>query len=294
MLDALTGTEAHALLDGVHAAGATTFDLAHAYGAGASERIVGEWMARRGNRDELLLITKGGHPSAERRRITAEDVRTDLESSLQRLRVEAVDLYLLHRDDESVPVERIVGFLSELVARGRVRAYGVSNWGHERVAAANAYAESEGLPKVAASSPHFSLAVPREPPWPECVSIAGPEGADARAYYRDSGVPVLAWSSLAMGYFEGANSAVGREQAMSERVFGTPENEARRQRARVLARERGSSPTEVAFLYALGHPVGAHPIVGCRTVEEYRALARAARRPLSRQEIAFLDGTTEP
>lgn len=306
MLDALSRSAAFELLDGVAELGATTFDLAHAYGGGASESLLGEWLLRHGRREDLFLITKGGHPSGERRRIQRDAVRSDLETSLQRLGTDHVDLYLLHRDDEDVPVDEIVTFIDELRREGLMRAYGASNWRHERIAEARAYARRHGLHQMIASSPHFSLAVPTEPPWPGCVSIAGPEGAAARAYHRRERLPVLAWSSLAMGYFAlddrglgaaaggGAAPAVrGREQSMSERVFGAPANAARRRRARTLARAHGDSATQVAFRYALSQPLEVHPIVGCRSVSEYAALQDASRRPLSADETRWLEQGAE-
>lgn len=303
MLDALPRDEALDLLTGVTDLGGTTFDLAHAYGGGVSETLMGEWMRQHGVRDELFLITKGGHPADGRRRIGRKDVRSDLAMSLDRLGTDYIDLYLLHRDDEDVPVDEIVTFFDELFSEGLIRAYGGSNWRHERFEAAREYARRNNLCEPLATSPHFSLAVPTQTPWPGCVSIAGEEGTAARAYYARDRIPVLAWSSLAMGYFALGNpdddagkvphdpstTGMGREQSMSQQVFSSPMNDSRRERARSIARAHGDTPTQVAFRYALSTTLVVHPIVGCRTSAEYAALQEAARRPLSAAEVRWLE-----
>lgn len=296
MLDALPRSGVFDLLDGLAELGATTFDLAHSYGGGVSESLFGEWLRRSGcDREGLFLITKGGHPLGERRRVTRDDVRTDLEASLERLGTDRVDLYLLHRDDEDVAVAEIVTFVDDLRREGLIRAYGASNWRHERIEQARAFARHHDREEMVASSPHFSLAVPLEPPWPGCVSIAGQDEATARAYYRRERLPVLAWSSLAMGYFAldddpaASGAVVGREQSLSRRVFDDPTNAARRRRARTLGRAVGDSATQIAFRYTRSHAMDVHPIVGCRTVAEYAALSDAARRPLAPDEVRWLE-----
>jgi aryl-alcohol dehydrogenase-like predicted oxidoreductase len=87
-----------ALLDRVVAAGGTTFDTAHVYGNGRCEIMLGRWLQARGVRDEVVLLGKGAHHSAERQRVTPADITADLHESLERLQTDHVDLYLLHRE----------------------------------------------------------------------------------------------------------------------------------------------------------------------------------------------------
>ena len=191
------------LLDGVFAAGGTTFDTAHGYGGGDCERVLGAWMERRGNREQVVILTKGCHPNKDRDRVTPSDLTSDLMDSLARLRTDYVDLYLLHRDDPTRPVDAIVATMAEHHAAGRIHAYGGSNWSVPRIEEANAYAARHGLPAFAASSPNYSLAVQLRAPWAGCLSIGGPEAAGDRAWYRRTQLPVFSWSSLAGGFFSG-------------------------------------------------------------------------------------------
>jgi aryl-alcohol dehydrogenase-like predicted oxidoreductase len=287
-LTRMTPTEAEGLLDAVTAEGATTFDLAENYGRGVSEAAFGRWLASRGGRHSLFLITKGGHPYDGRNRVTEADVSADLFGSLERLGTDAVDLYLLHRDDEDVPVGEVIDMLHAHVQAGLVGAYGVSNWRWERIAAANDYALSRGLPPLAASSNHFSLAVPLEAPWPGSVSIAGPAKAKEREFYLKTGMPVLAWSSLAMGYFAATADTPAPQQEVS--VFDTPANAGRRDRVMGLARARGLTPSQVALAYTLSQPMSMHAIVGCRSGAEFRELRAAAELQLTPAELSLLEG----
>ena len=154
-----------ALLDEIHSLGCNTFDTAHVYGNGDGERTLGRWIHERDIRDEIVIITKGAHHNADRSRVTPFDITSDLYDSLARLKVEAIDLYLLHRDDPAVPVGPIIDVLNEHQAAGRIGAFGGSNWTHERIQEANAYTQAHGLLPFAVGSPQFSLAEMMQPPW---------------------------------------------------------------------------------------------------------------------------------
>ena len=172
-----------ALLDAVYDQGVTAFDTARHYGNG-NEAVVGRWVRERGLRDRVVIVGKGAHHSPERNRVTPEDIADDLDESLRQFGFDTIDLYLLHRDDPSVPVGPIVEALNEHQRAGKIRAFGSSNWDHERIAEANAYAEAHGLIPFAASSPQFSLVEQVDAPWPGCISIGGPNGAAAREWYQ--------------------------------------------------------------------------------------------------------------
>jgi aryl-alcohol dehydrogenase-like predicted oxidoreductase len=175
--------------------GINLFDTAQVYGRERSA-LLGKWIKERNLSDEVVVLAKGAH-HGERQRVTPADITTDLEQSLDWLQADHVDLYVLHRDDPSVPVEPIVDILNEHKKAGKIGAFGGSNWSHKRVAAANSYAKEHGLTPFAVSSPNFSLAEMVEEPWTNCVSISGPEGLDARDWYAKSDVALVPWSSLA-------------------------------------------------------------------------------------------------
>jgi aryl-alcohol dehydrogenase-like predicted oxidoreductase len=121
--------EAFAIMDAAWAAGITTFDTADAYGGGRSETWIGEWRRSRGIDSGLVLSTKVFNPmdEGEDRGLAPARVRRQLESSLRRLGVERVDMYLTHEPDPETPLAETLGAMEELVAEGKVGAVGASN-----------------------------------------------------------------------------------------------------------------------------------------------------------------------
>ncbi|MDQ4127046.1 MAG: aldo/keto reductase, partial [Actinomycetota bacterium] len=191
------------LLDEVFELGGTTFDTAHQYGGGDSERTFGRWVRERDLREEVVVIGKGAHHNADRKRVTPFDITADLFDSLSRFGFDYVDLYLLHRDDPSVPVGPIVEVLNEHLSEGRIMAFGGSNWNPERLREANEYAGENDLVPFVASSPNLSLAEQAVEPWPDCVSLSGRKGQKDREWYARERMPLFTWSSLAGGFFSG-------------------------------------------------------------------------------------------
>ena len=287
--------EGFALLDGVFERGGTTFDTAHGYGGGDADRVLGLWMEARGNRDRVVIVGKGCHHNVDRRRVTPYDLASDLMDTLARLRTDHVDLYLLHRDDPSLPVGPIMDALADHQEAGRIRAFGGSNWSPRRIQEANAYAEEHGLPPMRASSPNFSLAVQRREPWAECLSISGPDGAQDRDWYRLTRMPLLVWSSLAGGFFSGAlrrdnlDTFTDYYMRLSAETYGTEDNFRRYDAANAIAGARGLSVATVALAYLFGTGLNVFPLVGARTVEEFAASTRAAELDLSAEEMAALE-----
>src|SRR5215207_7447364 len=125
------------VLDAYVAAGGNAVDTAHSYACGESERLLGRWLSARGNREKMVVIDKGCHPTeGQPRRVTPRCIRDDIEESLTRLDLPYVDLFLLHRDDEKVGVGSLIDALNSELEAGRVRAFGASNWKRTRLAEA--------------------------------------------------------------------------------------------------------------------------------------------------------------
>jgi aryl-alcohol dehydrogenase-like predicted oxidoreductase len=242
-------------------------------------------MASRRNRDRLLLVGKGGHPYPVVRpnRLGANDLAGDLHASLRRLGTDRFDLYLLHRDHPTMPLEPILEALLGHQRAGKIGAFGVSNWTHARVAALDALARSAGS-RVAASSPHFSLAEWDFDPYGGCVSIAGDAGADARAFYTRSQMPVLAWSPLCGGYFSDR----------SAQAYESAANGVRRRRAERLAYERGVDLVTIVLAYLFHQPFPVFPVVSVSSAEHARSCLAAEKCELSEAEVAWLSDGDGP
>lgn len=275
-----------ALLDAWREAGGNAIDTAHIYQGGASERAIGEWMQARGCREEMVIVTKGAHPNADRKRVTPEDITCDLRDSLARLKTDVIDLYLLHRDDPDIPVGPIVEILNEHLGAGRIRAFGASNWTPERIEEANAYAASRGLRGFSASSPHLSLAVPAEPIWPGCVDARDER---SRRWYERTRMPLFAWSAQARGFFSGLHAPGRVEDELIARCYATPDNWERLRRARALGKRKGFSAIQVALAWVLHQPFPVYALVGPRNIAELRSCVAALDLELTAEELRWLD-----
>jgi aryl-alcohol dehydrogenase-like predicted oxidoreductase len=265
-----------AVLDAWVEAGGSVIDTAHVYEDGGAEQVLGEWLReRQGVRERLAIVTKGAHPEGDRRRVTPADIASDLGESMARLGG-PVDVYLLHRDDPAVEVGPLVDALEGHRRAGDLRAWGVSNWTLERIKAADGYAAAAGVPGVWCNSPHLSLAVQNAPPWPGCLSACD---GGARAWHAGTGLPLLAWSAQAGGYFAGAAS----------HVYDNEPNRERRARARELGRRAGASANAVALAWVLAQPFPVLAVIGPHSVEHLHASLEALDVELGADDVRWLN-----
>lgn len=250
----VTGDAADHLVSDFLEAGGNFIDTAHCYsfwesaGAGCSEREVGASLRRLGAWDQVVVGTKGGHPAVGEGYprpdyyLAPEVISSDVEDSLERLGCERIDLYYLHRDDTRVPAEEVMDALNAEVEHGRLRYLAASNWSTERMAAANDYAARTGKRGFVASQVQWSLAVPTWKPGPDPTTRY--VTAEDAAWHQETGIPIVAYSATASGYFAGAEGGT--------RAYETPENTARKARAAQLATELGCTPNQIALAYLRG------------------------------------------
>ncbi len=283
------------LLDAVYAQGINTFDTARVYGNG-SEIALGQWIAKRGLWEKVNVITKGCHPDGERKRVSRADILSDCGESLERLGVEKIDGYLLHRDDPEVPVGEIVETLNDLKEEGKIGAFGGSNWTHGRIAEANAWAEKHGMTGFTMSSPQYSLAVQVVDPWGgKALSIAGPKEAEARAFHRQAEIPVLAYSSLGRGFMTGKVLSARPEEAgkvldqYAMKGFAFPENFERLRRAEELGKKYGKTVAQIALAWLLGQKEDVYPILSVSRGERMKSNLEALEISLTAQELKWLN-----
>jgi aryl-alcohol dehydrogenase-like predicted oxidoreductase len=283
------------LLDAIFELGCNSFDTAHGYGGGENERIVGAWINERGIRNEVVVVGKGAHPNQDRKRVYPFDISSDLFDSLARFKFDYIDLYLLHRDDPSVPVGEIVDVLNEHHRAGRIKAFGGSNWSPTRLQEANDYAKANGLVPFVASSPNYSLAEQVREPWAGCISIGGPNQSEVRAWYEQTDMPIISWSSLAGGFFSGRFRRDNLDTFTD--YFGKlcvdsycyEDNFKRLDRAEQLANEMGYSIAQIAMAFILNQPLNVFPLVGCNTADEFRANMAALDIQFDRATVDWLD-----
>jgi aryl-alcohol dehydrogenase-like predicted oxidoreductase len=279
-----TEGEAHAILDAAWEAGITTLDTADAYGGGRSETYIGNWLRSKGPevRERVVLTTKTFNPLSEGEDsgLAPARIRRQIETSLTRLGVDAVDLYLPHAMDPATPVAETIGAFEELRAEGKIRAYGGSNvdsaWLEEAL--------THGRPEWVQNS--YSLLE------------RGDESSVLPIVERE-GLGYTPFSPLAGGWLTGKYRR-GEEAPAGSRMTLRPEPyrhleddvvydalEAFEERAR----EQATSPAALALAWLLGHPHVTAVVIGPRRPDQLRPALDALRLELSppeREQIAGL------
>ncbi len=274
------------MLDTFFEAGGNTLDTAHIYGGGNSERLIGQWMQERGNREDVFLIDKGGHPyGGQPNRVSPEYIKHDLDENLTRLNTDYIDLYMLHRDDPTMPVSTIIDYLNEEIDAGRIRTIAASNWEPNRIVEANTYASKNNLSGFVSCSNNISLAVPMEPMWGGCVNVDD----DARRWHVESQFPLMPWSSQARGFFSGAFTQDNPNNGDMVRVYYNDDNFERLARAKQLGNKKGFSAIQVSLAYCVHLPFPIFPIVGPANLEEMESSLGALNLELSDDEMSWLN-----
>lgn len=277
--------EGFALIDAFAEAGGNFLDTARIYSdwvpgeSQRSERILGDYLAARGRREQWVIATKGCHPdwgSMSVPRVSPEHIRADLRESLRILRLEYVDLYYLHRDDPAVPVEPIVDTLEDCVRQGLIRAYGCSNWHAGRIRAANAHARAIGGGGFAANQMLWSLGSSRMLPHPDRTLVAWDD--EMAALHRNEPILAAPYSSQANGFFSkllGETSARA-PSVLANSLYNTAANQRIGEALRLLARDAGQpvSALVLAFLLEQDFPVA--PIVGPKSLTQLKSCLRGA------------------
>ena len=273
--------ETNEYLDAYAKMGGNFLDTARIYGdiangvCGISERAVGNWIAARHNRDDLVIGTKGGHPRVESMnvgRLDRDSLTRDMHESLNDLMIDQVDIYWLHRDDVTRPVGDILETLNTFIADGYTRAIGVSNWAPARIREANEYAKQHGMTGFYANQPQFSLARQDLVEDPTLYQM----DAEMYAFHVETGMPCVSFSSQAKGFFikyheGGADSMPDK----AKRRFMTPDNMAIYDKLVKLSAETGYSVGALSLAYLTCNKFDIYPIVGVSSMKQVMALAEA-------------------
>ncbi|PWW60376.1 aldo/keto reductase [Actinokineospora spheciospongiae] len=250
--------------DAYWSAGGRAFDTAWLYGfdygPGCCERAFGEWADSRGLNDEVWVLAKGAHTPE----CSPDRIEIQLDESLDRMRRGDAAMYMLHRDNEDVPVGEFVTALVDLVKRGVIGGYGMSNWTLPRLRAAVGYAGRHGLPAPSGVSNQFSLVEMVNPIYPGTISANTP---DWRSWLESSGVVLYPWASQGRGCHAVADDDELRTGPLA-RSWYSEANLERVRRTRLLAERWGVSPTGLALAWTRSRPFPVSPLIGPRQVDE--------------------------
>lgn len=278
------------VLDAFAAGGGSFVDTADVYSAwkpgnagGESERIIGAWMASRGNRDDVVVATKTGSLAA-RHGLGDATVKASVREALARLGTDRIDLYYAHRDDPETPIEAQVRTFGDLVADGTILAIGLSNYSPDRLRAWIATADALGLPRPAAIQTRYSLVCRHEYERDDAPVVA------------ETGLASFPYSTLGSGFlsgkYRGEADLVGERAGAAKRYLdagGLPVVDA----LAGIADARGVAPTTVALAWLLARGVTA-PIASASRASQVPALLAATALRLTDDEVAALDAASAP
>jgi aryl-alcohol dehydrogenase-like predicted oxidoreductase len=287
-----TATEAasFAVLDAMAAAGLNFIDTADVYSVwvpghrgGESETVIGNWLKRSAKRQDVVIATKVGMEMApDRKGLSATHIVRSVEASLRRLQSDYIDLYFSHCDDASVPMEETLGAYQKLIAQGKVRAIGASNFTAARLAEALEVSRRNGLPRYEVLQPHYNLY--------------------ARSDYESSLEPlcleqqigVVSYFALAAGFLSGKYRTPA-DASKSARGKGIVDKFLNERGLRILAalddvgRRYNASPASVALAWQIARPSITAPIASATTVIQLGELVAATQLELDRAAIEQLN-----
>jgi len=281
----------HALLDGFVEAGLNAIDTADVYSrwapghrGGESETVIGNWLrGGPGRRDKVLILTKVGMDLGEDRKgLSARWIERAAEDSLRRLGTDRIDLYQSHRFDGDVPQEETLRAYERLIASGKVRAVGCSNFDAGQLRAAIDVAGAAGLPRYESLQPEYNL-----------YDRAGFDGPLRDLAIREE-VGVITYYSLASGFLSGKyrGRADTEGRARGGRVAERYLND---RGARILAAldevsaRLNAKPAEVALAWLIAREGVTAPIASATGPEQLASLVRAVHLTLPAEEVGVLD-----
>lgn len=286
------------LLDLFVELGGNLMDSSHNYADWAceiksiSEKTIGKWMKLRNNRSRMIVSTKGACPESKGRffRLGRDDIMSDLNSSLQNLQTDCIDLYWLHRDDPSVSAEHILDTLLEAVDAGKIRYFACSNWTLSRIQEVQRLAEAKGRQGFCASQIMWSLAQPNRENMSDKTIVVMDEGT--KAYHARTQMAVVPFSSQAGGFFGGKYSREeqdSRKQSSVGKIYFNDTNFGRLERVQEVASRLDTTPNAVALACLFNHPFAVFPIVGSHTDEQLSDSCQAGDLRLDEATARYIE-----
>ena len=278
--------QSQAVLDAYVEAGGNFIDTANSYLVkhGDSERIIGRWMADRGNRDQLVVATKVGGGKGAVRSLSAETIKSEAQASLERLQTDVIDIYYAHFDDEDTPLEESLRAFDELVQAGKVRHIAASNYSPERLTRGARAAEAEGARRV-----HGAAAALQ----PRRARVRAHDAAGRRRVGPRGAPLLLAGQGLPdrqvpAGRRGRRDPSAPRAPAPTWRDGGEAVLEALDE----VAASHDTTVAAVALAWLLAHPRVVAPIASARTTEQLEQILPAATLELTPDEVDRLSATT--
>lgn len=276
-----------ALLDRFVERGFNAIDTADVYSSwapgltgGESETVLGNWLAKRGRREDIVLMTKVGMWEP-RKGLAAANIEAAVNDSLKRLQTDYLDVYFAHIDDQDVPLEEALAAFAKLIEAGKVRAIGASNYTAARLRQSLAISKAQGLPRYEVMQPKYNL-YDRADFEPELAGVAA-----------EHELGVVSYFSLASGFLTGKYSKVEDVEgsARAGLLQGYFDERGRKLLSvlREVANDVSATPAQVALAWLMGRPNVTAPIASATSLSQLDELMGAAALSLPESAIERLE-----
>ena len=284
----------HRLLDAFVDAGFNLIDTADSYSrwveghsGGESETVIGNWIAKRGRHDDVVIATKvGSDMGLGYKCLRKEYILQEVEQSLRRLRVDAIDLYQSHWDDDKTPLDETLEAYALLLRQGKVKSIGASNYTAERLGDALRLARERSLPRYQTLQPHYNLY--------ERASFEGP----LQDLCVRENLAVIPYFSLAAGFLTGKYRS---EADFGKSARGPGMKKYLNPRGmRILAaldevgKRVSGTPAQVALAWLMTRPAVTAPIASATSTAQLTDILKAAELKLDAAALAALDAASAP
>lgn len=251
-----------------------------------SETILGKWIAKRNNRDKIILSTKVGSQNNEHPNdISKKYILKSVEDSLRRLKTDYIDLYQTHFDDEVTPVEETLSAYQQLIKEGKVRAIGTSNMSPERIQQSIKASEKEGFPKYETLQPLYNLMEREE------------YEKDLRSIVEENNLGVITYSSLASGFLTGKYRDKGdldkspRGQGIKKYLDDRGSNVL--DSLDKISKKHNSTLATVSLAWLLARPTITAPIVSATSLEQLQSIIDAPQLKLDKGDMDLLNQASD-
>ncbi len=289
------GKDAEEMLNRYVDSGGNLIDSARVYfdwvgtEVGRSERVIGDWLRSCKRRNEIVLITKGGHPAKDTphtSRMQMADMEYDINLSLKSLGTDYIDIYFYHRDDTSRPVGELIEQMEQFKKEGKIRYYGCSNWSVERMKEAEDYAESKGIRGFVSSQNLYNIGAKHMNPFEDDTMVTD----DVRAidFYKNSNITPMPYFGVCSGFFH--ILAAEGEGAVKNSCYYTPKNLELANNINELCKKYSCTITQVLLGFFAYQECTMIPLVGTANIAQLDEALKTVNINFTKQDFINLGG----
>ena len=264
----------------------TFFDTANVYSEGLSEQILGSFLKKNADREDIVLATKMFYPSPETPEqigLTKKNIISSLEGSLKRLNTDYIDIYQTHRWDEFTPIEETMEAFHSVIKSGKVRYIGASNMRCWQLAKAQLVAKDQGWEGFATMQNHYNL-------------LYREDERDLIPFCQDQGIHLMPWSPLARGRIARADASKSTTRSdddagIQNTLYGSHDDSVLHDIAQI-ASEHNASPSEIGISWLLHKNI--QPIIGATKKKHILDAVNAQKIKLTENDIKRLEKNYTP